>query len=234
MSTSNGSGTSTTREVALPVVDDVRPDESASNVSLTHTTVTRASRQAAASAKQRIKYQQFMLEQSLSELEHEEERAELDARIAEEQAELDARIASERARTARDRLERRIRKKKIESSMLELSIAADEADDRITRSGFQGATSHVSFTHQPAQSETSGSYHDASEVDQAVAATVDSHTSHGKETVRDNRSVRQQDTSVTATHPITTTTVFNPPRSLTAAADSSSIFHPITTTTAAN
>ena len=133
MSTSNGSGTSTTREVALPVVDDVRPDESASNVSLTHTTVTRASRQAAASAKQRIKYQQFLLEQSLSELEHEEERAELDARIAAERAELEA-------RTARDRLERRIRKKKIESSMLELSIAADEADDRITRSGFQGAT----------------------------------------------------------------------------------------------
>ena len=169
MSTSNGSGTSTAREVALPVVDDVRPDESACNVSLTHTTVTRASRQAAASAKQRIKYQQFLLEQSLSELEHDEERAELDARIASERAEINARIAAERAeidaRIARDRLERKIRKKKIESSMLELSIAADEADDRITRSGFQGATSHVSFTHQPAQSETSGSYHDASEVD---------------------------------------------------------------------
>ena len=167
MSTSNGSGTSTAREVALPVVDDVRPDESASNVSLTHTTVTRASRQAAASAKQKIKYQQFLLEQSMSELEHEEERAELDARIASERAEINARIAAERAeinariaaeraeidaRTAGDRLERKIRKKKIESSMLELSIAADEADDRITRSGFQGATSHVSFTHQPAQS----------------------------------------------------------------------------------
>ena len=118
--------------------------------------------------------------------------------------------------------------------MLELSIAADEADDRITRSGFQGATSHVSFTHQPAQSETSGSYHDASEVDQAVAATVDSHTSLGEETVRDDRSVRQLDTSVTATQPITTTTVFNPTRSLPAAVDSSSIFHPITTTAAVN
>ena len=158
MSTSNRSGTSTTREVALPVVDDIRPDESASNVSLTQTTVTRASRQAAASAKQRIKYQQFLLEQSLSELEHDEERAELDARIASERAEINARIAAERAeidaRITRDRLERKIRRKKIESSMLELSIAADEADDRITRSGFQGATSHVSFTHQPAQSET--------------------------------------------------------------------------------
>ena len=149
MPTSNGSGTSTTREVALSEVDDIRPDESASNVSPTHTTVSRASRQAATSAKQRIKYQQFLLEQSLSELEHEEERTELDARIAAERAELDA-------RTARDRLERRIRKKKIESSMLELSIAADEANDRITRSGFQGATIHVSFTNQLAHSETSG------------------------------------------------------------------------------
>ena len=138
MPTSNGSGTSTTREVALSEVDDIRPDESASNVSPTHITVIQAFGQAAASAKQRIKYQQFLLEQSLSELEHGEERAELDAR------------------TARDRLERRIRKKKIESSMLELSIAADEANDRITRSGFQGATIHVSFTHQLAHSETSG------------------------------------------------------------------------------
>ena len=136
----------------------------------------------------------------MSELDHEEERAELDARIA-----------AERARTARDRLEQRIRKKKIESFMLELSIAADGADDRITRSGFQGATSHVSFTHQLAQSETSGSYHDASEVNQAVKATVDSHTSPGEETVRDDRSVHQLDTSVTATQPITTTTVSNPP-----------------------
>ena len=129
MPTSNGSGTSTTREVALSEVDDIRPDESASNVSPPHTTVTRASRQAAASAKQRIKYQQFLLEQSLSELEHEEERAELDARIAAERAEINARIAAERAeldaRTARDRLERRMRKKKIESSMLELSTAVD-------------------------------------------------------------------------------------------------------------
>ena len=138
MPTSNGSGKSTTREAALSEVDDIRPDESASNVSPTHITVIQAFGQAAASAKQRIKYQQFLLEQSLSELEHEEERAELDAR------------------TARDRLERRIRKKKIESSMLELSIAADEANDRITRSGFQGATIHVSFTHQLAHSETSG------------------------------------------------------------------------------
>ena len=42
-------------------------------------------------------------------------------------------------------------------------------------------------------------YHDASKMDQAVAATVDLHTSYGKMTVRNDWGVRQLDTFVTAT-----------------------------------
>ena len=106
-------------------VDDIDPDESASNVSgATNTStmyVRHSRRQAAFAAKQKIrKQQQLQLERSLAEIENEEllidiQRQEQELRIAREKAELS------------------IRRKRMELSMRELSAAADSAAEEKER-----------------------------------------------------------------------------------------------------
>ena len=102
-------------------VDDIDPDESASNVSgATNTStmyVRHSRRQAAFAAKQKIrKQQQLQLERSIAEIENEE----LLVDIQRQEQILELRIAREKAELS-------IRRKRMELSMRELSAAANSA-----------------------------------------------------------------------------------------------------------
>ena len=113
-------------------VDDIDPDENASNVcGATNTStiyVRHSRRQAAFAAKEKIrKQQQLQLERSIAEIENEELLTSIEHQRQEMQLEMDRQRKEHELQVAREKAELSIRRKRMELSMRELSAAADSA-----------------------------------------------------------------------------------------------------------
>ena len=185
-------------------VDDIDPDESASNVSgATNSStmyVRHSRRQAAFAAKQKIrKQQQLQLERSIAEIENEElltsiehQRQEMLLEMArkkkEQEMEMDCQRKEHELQVAREKAELSIRRKRMELSMRELSAAADsDAEEEEIESILNNKQSQVSKRKNLIESDLSGSYHDASNVLNNVEESVGS-TEDAEETVREEPS----------------------------------------------
>ena len=183
-------------------VDDIDPDESASNVSgATNTStmyVRQSRRQAAFAAKQKIrKQQQLQLERSIAEIENEELLTSIEHQRQEMLLEMDRQRKeqeSDRQRkehelqVAKERAELSIRRKLMEISMREIDAEAETPiEEEEVESILNEKLSQVSKNKALLGSDLSGSYHDASNVLNNAEESAES-TEDAEETVREEPS----------------------------------------------